>query len=117
MHPLAAELVESLANKLSTLAPADLRKAQTEIAYLREQLNRRKGGGNPESSKGSSELASRSSEKERAESSEKSPHTKHTKLDRIRIDREEGLRLDPAGLPADNGLSTLAPAESRATKT
>ena len=81
---------------------ADLRKAQAEIEYLREQLQARKGGGGPGS--GSSEAggaAPRSSEKERKEPRESHEPRKQRKLERIRIDREEVLKVDRATLPAD----------------
>jgi len=81
---------------------ADLRKAQAENDYLREQLQARKGGGGPGS--GSSEAggaAPRSSEKERKEPRESHEPRKQRKLERIRIDREEVLKVDRATLPAD----------------
>ena len=89
---LLLNLVESLT--------ADLRKAQTEILYLRQQLKRgpKGGGGQPDPSK---EATPRSSEKQRAEPPEASKRGKGSKLDRIRIDREEVLRLDRAALPPD----------------
>lgn len=89
---LLLNLVESLT--------ADLRKAQAEILYLRQQLKggRKGGGGPPDPSK---EATSRSSEKQRAEPPEASKRGKGSKLDRIRIDREEVLRLDRAQLPPD----------------
>ena len=97
----ARECIRLLLNLIESLS-ADLRKAQTEVQYLREQLKRRKGGsGKPDSTADTSKPASRSSEKERADGSEKSPHTKRSKLDRVRVDRTEVLRLDRAGLPAD----------------
>ena len=96
----ARECIRLLLNLIESQA-ADLSKAQTEIAYLREQLNRRKGDGKPDSSKGNAEPASRSSEKERADPSGKRPHIKRSKLDRVHIDREQVLPLDRAGLPAD----------------
>ena len=40
----ARECIRLLLNRVETLT-ADLRKAQAENQYLREQLNRRKGGG------------------------------------------------------------------------
>jgi Transposase IS66 family len=97
----ARECIRLLLNLIESLR-ADLRKAQAENVYLREQLNRRKGGGGkPDRSKDRSAPASQSSEKERAESSETKQHTKRSKLDRIRIDREQVLKLDPASLPPD----------------
>ena len=97
----ARECIRALLNLIESLT-ADLRKAQAENLYLREQLNRRKGGGDKaDRSKDSSKPASRSSEKERAEPSESKPHTKGSKLERVRIDREEVLKLERASLPPD----------------
>jgi len=100
----ARECIRLLLNLIESLT-AELRKARAENQYLREQLQRRQGGGGKAGGKpGSpdpSAPASRSSERERAEASEKKPHTKCSKLDRIHIDREEVLRVDPAKLPAD----------------
>jgi len=90
-----------LLNLVETLI-GELRKAEAENRYLREQLRGRKsGGGKPDPPKGTSPAASRSSEKERAEPAETKQHTKRSKLDRIRIDREEVLKLDRATLPPD----------------
>src|SRR5205807_8563857 len=78
----ARECIRLLLNLIESLT-ADLRKAHAEILYLREQLNRRKGGGGkPDRSKDSSAAASHSPEKERAERSETKPQTKRSKLDR-----------------------------------
>src|SRR5437667_10102313 len=94
----ARECIRLLLNLIESLT-ADLRKAQAEILYLREQLNRRKGGGDkPNQPKDTSGPASQSSEKERAESEQR---TKRGKLDRVRNDREEVLQLDRASLPPD----------------
>ena len=90
-----------LLNLIESLT-ADLRKAQAENLYLREQLKGRKGGGGKQdSSQDTPRPTPRSSEEERAEGSEKRQHTKRSKLDRVRIDREEVLKMDRAALPAD----------------
>ena len=96
----ARECIRLLLNLIESLT-AELRKAQAEIQDLREQLQRRQAGGKPGSAPGTSAPGSRSSERERAEPSEKKPHLKCSKLDRIHIDREEVLPMDPAKLPAD----------------
>jgi hypothetical protein len=97
----ARECIRLLLNLIESLT-AELRKAQAENQYLREQLRRRTGGGGKaDASPGTSAPAPRSSEKERAEPLEKKPHTKRSKLDRIHIDREEVLQVDRAVLPAD----------------
>ena len=96
----AREWIHQLLNLMETLS-AELRKAQAEILYLREQLQRRQGGGGPtDPSRDTSSRARRSSEKERAEAAEQESH-KRRKLDRIRVDREEVLKLDRALLPPD----------------
>ena len=76
----ARECIRLLLNLIETLT-ADLRKAQTENLYLREQLNRRKGGGGkPDQPKDTAGSKSQSSEKERAEAKQR---TRRSKLDRI----------------------------------
>ena len=105
----ARECVRLLLNLVEKLNE-ELRSAQAEIVYLREQLHGRNGGGSkPDSPKAASPPSSRSSEKKRAEPSEDKKHTKRSKnalstlapLDRIPINREEVRELDRATLPAD----------------
>src|SRR6266849_5780170 len=98
----ARKCISLLLNLVESLT-ADLRKAQAEILYLRQQLKRGgKGGGGPsDPSKEASRPTPRSSEKQRAEPPETSKSVKSSKLDRIRIDREEVLKLDRAALPPD----------------
>src|ERR1035438_4430104 len=95
----ARECIRLLLNLIESLT-ADLRKAQAEILYLREQLNRRKGGGDksgqPKADSGGAQT--QSSEKERAETKER---IRRSKLERVRIDRVEVLKLDRASLPPD----------------
>ena len=95
----ARECIRLLLNLIESLT-ADLRKAQAEILYLREQLNRRKGGGDksgqPKADSGRAQ--SQSSEKERSETKER---IRRSKLERVGIDRVEVLKLDRASLPAD----------------
>jgi hypothetical protein len=94
----ARECIRLLLNLVESLT-ADLRRAESEILYLREQLNRRQGGGGkPDQPKDTAGAKSQSSEKERAE--RKQP-IRRSKLERIRIDREEVLKLDRASLPPD----------------
>jgi hypothetical protein len=94
----ARECIRLLLNLIESLT-ADLRKAQAENLYLREQLNRRKGGGGkPDQPKDTAGAKSQSSEKERAETKQR---TRRGKLERVRIDREEVLKLDRALLPPD----------------
>jgi hypothetical protein len=88
----ARECIRVLLNLIESLT-AELRKAHAENLYLREQLHRRTGGGGqPERSKDSSAPVAPSSEKETK------PHSKRCKLERVRIDREEVLRVDRASL-------------------
>jgi hypothetical protein len=96
----ARECIRSLLNLVEMLM-GELKKAQAENRYLREKLEGRKGGGgtsNP--SKGASPSGPRSSEKQRAEPGPDKP-TKRSKLDRITIDREQVLKVDPTTLPPD----------------
>jgi Transposase IS66 family len=96
------ECVRQLLNMVESLT-GELRKAQAENQYLREQLKRGKGG--PD---GPSQLESnsdgqgqkpRDSEKERGKRGRK--WKKRTKLDRVHVDREQELSLPSAVLPAD----------------
>lgn len=96
----AKECIRLLLNLVESLT-ADLRKAQAEIVYLRQQLKDRKGGGGKPGSTGDGSPPPRSSEKERREAAEKPERTKGSKLDRIHIDREEVLHVDPSLLPPD----------------
>ncbi len=94
----ARECIRLLLNLIESLT-ADLRKAEAENLYLREQLNRRKGGGGkPDQPKDTAGAKSQSSEKERAETKQR---TRRGKLERVRIDREEVLKLDRTSLPPD----------------
>jgi hypothetical protein len=70
--------------------------------YWREQLHRRQGGGGqPNQSQDRSTPGIHSSEKERAKPSDRKQHSKGSKLDRIRIDREEVLKFHRLSLPPD----------------
>jgi hypothetical protein len=92
------ECIRLLLNLIESLT-VDLRKSQAENLYLREQLNRRKGGaGKPDQPKDTAGPKPQSSEKERAETRQR---TRRGKLERVRIDREEVLRLDRTSLPPD----------------
>ena len=94
----ARECIRLLLNLIESLT-ADLRKSQAENLYLREQLKRRKGGGGkPDQPKDTAAPQSQSSEKERAETKQR---TRRGKLERVRIDREEVLKLDRTSLPPD----------------
>ena len=94
----ARECIRLLLNLIESLT-ADLRKAQAENLHLREQVNRGKGGGGkPDQPKDTARAKSQSSEKERAETKQR---TRRGKLERVRIDREEVLKLDRAALPPD----------------
>jgi len=94
----ARAMVGLLLNLVEDLR-GELKKAHQEIAYLRERLRLRQGGGVKSDDKPEgSPPAPHSSEKERSEPKER---TKRAKLGEIRIDREEKRELDPAGLPPD----------------
>lgn len=96
----ARECVRSLLNLVEALM-VELRKAQVENRYLREKLEGRKGGGGKsDPSKGASPSSPQSSEKQRAEPGPDKPN-KRSKLDRITIDREQVLKVDPTTLPPD----------------
>jgi Transposase IS66 family len=78
----------------------ELRKAQQEIAYLRERLRLGPGGEDQSGDRPASAppQTTHSSEKERKEPQER---TKRAKLSEITINREEKLELERANLPED----------------
>ena len=95
----ARAIIRLLLNLVEDLR-GELKKAHQEIAYLREQLRLRPGGGgkpcgHPESSP---PQQTHSSEKERSEPKQR---TRRAKLSEIRIDKEVKLDLDRATLPPD----------------
>ena len=96
----ARELVRRLLNLLEDVR-ADLRAAQAEIQRLRNEINRRKGEqGQPTSKPNTPQPPPKdlSSEQER-----RTPKawSKGRKTDRIPIDREQVVAVDPACLPLD----------------
>jgi hypothetical protein len=95
----ARECIRLLLNLIESLS-ADLRKARAEIQYLKQRGGKSEGG-KPDPTQETSSTAARSSEKQRAEPSEARQTSKGSKLDRIRIDREEVLKLERTALPAD----------------
>src|ERR1017187_8493791 len=95
----AREYIRLLLNLVETLT-VELRKAQAENRYLEQLHGRKGGGGKPDPPEGASSPGSRSSEKERAEPPESKQSTKRSKLDRIPIDREQVLKLDPVDTAA-----------------
>ena len=96
----ARELVKRLLNMIEQLN-TDLRRSQAEIQRLRDEVNRLKGEQGKPNIKGNiSKLPAtdHSSEKERHTAR---PRHKSKKKTEIKIDREEVLKVDRAGLPAD----------------
>jgi hypothetical protein len=98
----ARECVRQLLNLVETLM-ADLRDARSEVQRLRDEVNRLKGEqGKPDiksNRHGSSGTTGQhSSERERREPKD---WQKSSKLDQIKIDREEILKLDTTSLPSD----------------
>ena len=98
------ECVRQLLNLVEALT-GDLRKAQAENQYLREQLKRDQDGpGGPGKGNrnavnpGGNRKKAKSSEQERGEPRE---WKKRTKLDRVRVDREQKVDVDQETLPAD----------------
>jgi len=96
------ECVRQLLNLVESLS-GELRKAQAEIQYLREQ-QKGKSGGSGGAGKGKGDLSSQrqkssqSSEEERKTGRE---WKKGKKLDSVRVDREQVLAVDKQTLPAD----------------
>jgi hypothetical protein len=96
----ARQCIIRLMNIVEELSAA-LRASQNEVQRLRDELNRVKGEqGKPDikSNKQSNEPNNHSSEKERHKPKE---HNKSSKIEKIKIDRQEALRVDRTKLPAD----------------
>lgn len=96
----ARQCIIQLMNIVEELNAA-LRAAQNEVQRLRDENNRLKGEqGKPEikSKKQSNEPNNHSSEKERYKPKE---HHKSSKIEKIKIDRQQVLEVDRAKLPAD----------------
>jgi hypothetical protein len=98
----AREAIRRLLNLVETLA-AENRKLREEVQQLRNENNRLKGEqGQPKikPNKKPASLGQRdhSSERERHKSKRRK---KDSKVDKIKIDREEVLSVDPSVLPAD----------------
>jgi hypothetical protein len=93
------ELVVRLLNLIETLS-ADLRTAQAEIQHLRDDNNRLKGEqGQPTIKPGAKPITpDHSSEPERRQ---RKSRKKGRKVQQVRIDRDQVLRVDPASLPPD----------------
>ena len=95
----ARALIVRLLNLLESVS-SDLRSAQEEIQRLRDEVNRLKGEQGKPSIKPNAPPAApdHSSERERRRPIERG---KRSKRDRITIDREQTLHVDPSTLPAD----------------
>jgi Transposase IS66 family len=104
LHSIADEQARELVGRLLNLLEdvrADLRAAQAEIQRLRNEINRLKGEqGQPTTKPNTPQLPPKdlSSEQER-----RTPKawSKGRKTDRIPIDREHVVAVDPADLPPD----------------
>lgn len=96
----ARELIRQLLNLVEKLS-ADLREAQIEIQRLRDEVNRLKGEQGKPKSKGNTPKpppSNHSSEKERQQSRKRHGSSKNAK---IKIDREQEVKVDPTILPKD----------------
>lgn len=98
----ARELITRLLNLVERLS-ADLREAQQENQRLRDEIARLKGEqGKPQiKPHTSSDNRNYSSEKERKKPKASGSEPKTPKQERLKIDREETLKVDPALLPED----------------
>jgi len=96
----ARELVRRLRNLLED-ARADLRAAQAEIQRLRNEINRLKGEqGQPTIKPNTPPPPPKDLSSERARRTPKA-WSKGRKTDRIPLDREQVVQVDPDGLPPD----------------
>lgn len=95
----ARQAIIHLLNLIEDLT-ADLREAQAEIQRLRDENNRLKGEqGKPNIPPNKKPVPPKhSSERERRKPRE---WKKGSKVDQIRVDREQGVSIDPAVLPPD----------------
>ena len=98
----ARQALLRLLNLVEKLA-AENRQLREEVQQLRDEINRLKGEQGqpkikPNQKPAGSAATNHSSERERRQS--KARH-KTSKVDQIKVDREEVLRVDPAQLPAD----------------
>ena len=98
----ARQAIVHLLNLIEDLT-ADLRAAQAEIQRLRDENNRLKGAQGkpdikPNKKPAARNLSAHSSERERHKPQE---WKKSSKIDRIHIDREQVVPIDPAVLPSD----------------
>jgi hypothetical protein len=98
----ARELIVRLMNLVEKLS-ADLREAQAENQRLRDEVARLKGEKGKPNIKPNASSGNRnySSEKERKKPKAPNSEPKEPKQERLKIDREETLKVDPALLPED----------------
>ena len=96
----ARELVQQLLNLLEDVM-ADLRAAQAEIQRLRDEINRLKGEQGQPTIKPNQPPPPRKDHSSEQERRMPKAWAKGRKTDRIPIDREHVLVVDPARLPPD----------------
>jgi hypothetical protein len=98
----ARELIARLMNLVEKLS-ADLREAQAENQRLRDEVARLKGEKGKPHIKPNAAPGNRnySSEQERKKPKAPNSEPKEPKQERLKIDREETLKVDPALLPED----------------
>ena len=98
----AREAIRRLLNLVEELA-AENRTLREEQQQLRDEINRLKGEQGKPKIKSNKKPAATTPTNHSSERERRQPKARHkaSKVDKIKVDREEVLRVDPAQLPAD----------------
>jgi len=98
----ARQAILRLLNLVEELA-AENRKLREEVQQLRDEINRLKGEQGKPKIKPNKKAAASNPTNHSSERERRKPKARHkaSKVDKIKVDREEILRVDPAQLPDD----------------